>query len=154
MLIMLSYRALPGKQKNDLQYHEQRIEKGMQTFLEVGEALCAIRDGRLYRVTHGDFKTYCREKWGLSQRHVNRIIEGNEVVKELGPIGPKITTESQARELSKVEPAKREEVLTKAVAATGGKLTAKAIAEAAKASSPPCQIGLLPRCARSATPSL
>ena len=50
---------------------------------------------------------------------------------EIGTIVPQITTESQARELARVGPARREEVIRKADAATGGKITAAAIKQAA-----------------------
>ena len=47
----------------------------------------------------------------MSKRHCDRLISSAETVQTLGPIGPKsITTESQARELARVEPARREEV--------------------------------------------
>lgn len=49
---------------------------------------------------------------------------------EIGTIVPQITTASQARELARVEPTRREEVIRKADIATGGKITAAAIKEA------------------------
>ncbi len=75
-----------------------------------------IRDARLYRATHGSFESYCREKWKMTPQHCNRLISSADVIQKLEPIGSKsqITTESQARELAKVEPAKREEVVRKA----------------------------------------
>ena len=112
--------------------NETRISQGLASFVEVGEALSDIRDARLYRATHGTFESYCAEKWGMSKRHCDRLISSAETVQTLGPIGPKsITTESQARELARVEPARREEVIRKADIATGGKITAAAIKEAA-----------------------
>lgn len=112
--------------------NETRISQGLASFVEVGEALSDIRDARLYRATHGTFESYCAEKWGMSKRHCDRLISSAETVQTLGPIGPKsITTESQARELARVEPACREEVIRKADIATGGKITAAAIKEAA-----------------------
>lgn len=110
---------------------EGRIEQGLASFIEVGEALSAIRDARLYRTTHGTFENYCAEKWGMSKRHCDRLISSAEVVQSLGPIGPKIESESQARELSRVEPEHRAAVVEKAIQATGGKLTAPAIKAAA-----------------------
>ena len=40
------------------------IERGMQTFVEVGAALRLIREGRLYRTDFGTFEDYCQERWG------------------------------------------------------------------------------------------
>lgn len=72
----------------------------------------------------GLFEDYCREKWGWSKTHSNRIIEAAHVVTTLPvtPIGVKLSTESQARELAKVPADQREEVLNKAAAT--GKVTA------------------------------
>jgi len=112
--------------------NETRISQGLASFVEVGEALSDIRDARLYRATHGTFESYCAEKWGMTKTHCNRLISSAEVAQSLAPIGAKtITTESQARELARVEPARREEVIRKADIATGGKITAAAIKQAA-----------------------
>jgi hypothetical protein len=77
---------------------ERVIERGQQTFVEVGQALLEIRDSRLYRASHGTFEDYCRERWGWTHRHANRVIEASEVVGLVGPVGP--SAEGQARELA------------------------------------------------------
>lgn len=74
------------------------IERGLSTFVEVGEALLEIRDARLYRLTHGTFEAYCQERWGMTKTHANRTIAAAEVVR-LAPIGAKPESESVAREL-------------------------------------------------------
>jgi hypothetical protein len=38
---------------------ERRIERGLTTFVEVGNLLAAIRQDRLYRQTHTTFEAYC-----------------------------------------------------------------------------------------------
>jgi len=119
-------------EKNDLQYHEQRIERGLATFIEVGESLWKIRENKLYRQTHKTFEDYCKERWGISKTHANRLIGANEIASEMAPTGAKITSERQARELAKVPEDQRQEVVERASEATGGKLTAKAIKEARK----------------------
>lgn len=35
---------------------EQRIERGLKTFIDVGQALAEIRDSRLYKGTHETFE--------------------------------------------------------------------------------------------------
>ena len=112
--------------------NETRISQGLASFVEVGEALSDIRDARLYRATHGTFESYCAEKWGMSRFYAHRVMDAAGTVGAL-PIGNKsqITSESQARELARIEPARREEVIRKADIATGGKITAAAIKEAA-----------------------
>ena len=90
---------------------EATIDRGLRTFVEVGEALLEIRDQRLYR-THGftGFEEYCRVRWGWTHRHVNRQIAAAEVVKNLGPIGPTVQNEAQARELTRLSPEEQREV--------------------------------------------
>jgi hypothetical protein len=48
---------------------ETTIERGLKTFVEVGNALAEIRDSRLYRESYATFEDYCRERWGMSKRH-------------------------------------------------------------------------------------
>lgn len=113
-----------------LEQCEAVIERGLETFTQVGEALVEIRDGRLYRAEFPDFDAYCRDRWGMSKRHANRTIEAAEIAGVLGPIGP--TSESHARALSplKDEPERMREAFQKATAeaeAAGSKLTADRI---------------------------
>ena len=122
--------TLPESEAYQLASCEGRIEAGLSSFIEVGEALSAIREGKLYRATHGTFEDYCREKWSISSSRARRLIDGAEVAQTV-PMGT-LSSERQARELSRVEPARREEVVQRAVEATHGKLTAAAIREAAQ----------------------
>jgi hypothetical protein len=108
---------------------EQTIADGMESFKSVGRALVKVRDSRLYRATHATFEDYCRERWQMDRTYAHRIIEGAKLAEEMLPIG-NIPTESAARELAKVEPEHRAEVLQ--AAAASGKVTAKSIREAEK----------------------
>jgi hypothetical protein len=95
-----------------LAQNEEIITRGQRTFIEVGNALMEIREQRQYKdAGYTDFDTYCRERWGWSKRHANRIVETAEVVLQLGPIGPAPQTEGQARPLAPLRsdpPAMRE----------------------------------------------
>jgi hypothetical protein len=105
---------------------EKAISKGQKQFVAVGLALAEIRDAKLYR---GDFKTfaeYCETKWGWGKSHAYRLIEGAGIAKKMSPVGD-VPSERVAREIAKVEPARREEVL----AAAGTNPTARSIREAA-----------------------
>ena len=75
------------------------VERGLQTFSEVGAALLEIRDRRLYRETHASFEAYCRERWQLSRPAAYRAIDAARVVDVLSPIGDSPANEAQAREL-------------------------------------------------------
>ncbi len=46
---------------------EKIISKGWNTFLEVGRALCRIRQKRLYRDHYSTFEEYCQERWDFSK---------------------------------------------------------------------------------------
>lgn len=65
---------------------EQVIERGLKTFVEVGEALITIRDGRLYRATHGTFEAYCVERWGLPRNRAYQFVDAAETVAQMSTI--------------------------------------------------------------------
>jgi hypothetical protein len=109
---------------------EQTIAEGMESFKSVGRALVEIRDSRLYRATHATFEDYCRDRWNWSRRRAYQLIEAAVVLDASPECAKFCTSESQARELAKVEPELRAEVLQ--AAAESGKVTAKSIREAAK----------------------
>jgi hypothetical protein len=54
---------------------EQVIDRGARAYLEVGNALLAIRNERLYRATHTSFAGYLRERWDLGRSHGYRLID-------------------------------------------------------------------------------
>jgi hypothetical protein len=79
---------------------ENVIERGLSTFVEVGNALLEIRDSKLYRETHPTFEAYCRHRWRISRSYAYRQIKAASVAGLLSPIGDIAITESQARALS------------------------------------------------------
>lgn len=109
---------------------EAIIERGLETFVEVGEALRKIRDRRLYRDHHATFEDYCRERWGMSRRHANRTIEATDVAGVLGPMGPIPQTERQARELAPLKAAPEKMAAAWREASADGAPTAEKVREA------------------------
>jgi hypothetical protein len=113
---------------------EEIIGRGLETFVEVGDALAEVRDAKLYLQFHPTFEAYCSERWGLTRKRAYDLISAAETVNELSPIGdtPLPTNEAQARELRplKGKPEEAAAAMRKASEATGGKPTAKAITEA------------------------
>jgi hypothetical protein len=83
---------------------EAVIGRGLDTFLEVGHALAAIRDNRLYRPEYGSFDDYLRARWQphISRGHAYRLIQAAEIADNLSPIGVIPANEAQARELAPV----------------------------------------------------
>jgi hypothetical protein len=66
--------------------HEATVERGLSTFLDVGRALMAIRDDRLYRSTHATFDLYLNERWpSLGRSHAYRLIDAARVVEAVSP---------------------------------------------------------------------
>ena len=86
--------------------HEETIDRGLGTFYEVGSALLAIRDGRLYRVTHSRFADYCHVRWRMSRIHAHRLIDAAKT-REMLPIGNKPSCEGQSRPLTRLPPEER-----------------------------------------------
>lgn len=123
-----------------LDERESVIRKGQRTFVEVGEALCDIRDNRLYTARgFGSFQEYCAEVWGWTDSRARQLIGAADIAKTVTNVT--LPNEATARELARVPESKREEVLTKAK--KSGKVTAKAIREAAD-DVEPTEEGLIP----------
>lgn len=84
---------------------EEVIDRGLHTFVDVGNALLEIRDSRLYRETYSTFEDYCKERWGWARNYANKLIASAEVVSNLGTIVPILPmAESQARPLTSLSP--------------------------------------------------
>lgn len=89
---------------------ETIIERGVQTFVEVGLALMEVRDRRLYREAgYPTFEKYCRERWRFQSNYARRLIDSAATVKILAdpelddksvPMGTLPTTERHVRELA------------------------------------------------------
>lgn len=117
---------LPIAETEELARCEATIERGLGTFLEVGNALFAIRDGRLYRQTHGSFDDYCRDRWGMSRQRANQLVDAAKVAANLTTTVVRPETESQARPLARLEPERQREAWQRAVElAPNGKPTAR-----------------------------
>ena len=114
---------------------EEVIERGLDTFVEVGQALFEIRQGGLYRETYGTFDAYCRERWGWRARRAEQLMEASKVAAILSDgeaqnfAPPK--NDAQARELGRLrgDPEAVREVWAEVTEATGGKPTASNVRE-------------------------
>lgn len=106
---------LSKTESGELTKLESIIETGLKTFVEVGSALLKIRDSRLYRATYRTFEDYCRERWGISKTHANRLIGSVSVMENLTPIGAIPVTESQIRTLTSFLPDQQRNVWLEAI---------------------------------------
>lgn len=108
-----------------LEQCERSIEKGLQTFIEVGEALLQIRDAQLYRQSHNTFEEYCLKKWDISVRQSQRLINASIVVnnlKESDQLVALPTSEYQVRSLAPLPPEQQRQIW-EAVATTQEPIT-------------------------------
>jgi hypothetical protein len=99
-----------------LEHYEHVIAQGIKTFVEVGHALLAIRDQRLYRESYATFEDYLRQRWDLSRSYAHRMIDAAVVVENVLPIGNIVpANEAQARPLATLPPEQQREVWREAV---------------------------------------
>ena len=114
--------------KSSLRELELRIERGLETFVDVGEALMEIKERKLYKESHTSFDTYCRERWGFGSNFANKQIRASKV----GTIVPTFN-EAQARALAplvKQSPEEAVEVWQELKSEHGENITAAHIREA------------------------
>ena len=114
-------------------HYEQIVIKGQQTFIEVGQALLALKEEELFKVTHKTWKDYTQDTFGFSDRHARRLISSVEAAQDVcedgsfgGPIGPAScpSSEAVARELVPLDTAKEREKLWKTAVNTAPKSNA------------------------------
>jgi len=85
-LLQIDAAQLTDLEQQDLAAHEAVIERGLRTFVDVGQALLSIRDGRLYRAQFGTFEDYCRERWGWERRHAYRLMDAAAAVENVSKL--------------------------------------------------------------------
>jgi DNA modification methylase len=80
---------------------ERVVERGLDAFVAVGQALLEIRDARLYRETHESFEAYLDERWGICRSRGYQLIDAAKVAAALSTavdLEPPVN-EAQARAL-------------------------------------------------------
>jgi 16S rRNA G966 N2-methylase RsmD len=111
----------------ELERCEAAIEAGLQTVIEMGVALRAIRDGRLYRATHATFEEYFRARWGMVASRARQLCLAADTFKNVeGVTNVTPANEAQTRPLLGLAPDQQREAWALAVeTAPGGKVTAE-----------------------------
>ena len=104
-------------EQSELEQHEATIEHGLKTFVDVGAALMAIRDKRLYKQQYSTFDDYCKRRWKMSRPRAFQLMDAAQVNRNLSTIVDKLpSSESQARPLARLaEPEQQREVWQRAV---------------------------------------
>jgi hypothetical protein len=111
---------------------EEVLQRNMQSFVEVGNALKEIRDGRYYRQTYDTFEAYCKGQWGMSKPYATQTIGAFEVRSNLVAIATILpTTESQCRPLTSLSPETQQQAWARALEIAGdSQPTARIVSEA------------------------
>jgi len=114
---------------------EETIKQGLNTFVDVGNALLEIRDKRLYRQEYSTFEEYFQTVWGMSKMHAYRLMDSAGVIDNLksNQLVTFPTNESQARPLATLEPDEQIEAWKRVITSTPeGKVTAAIVLKAVK----------------------
>lgn len=118
-------QGLTKSEAGRLQELETTIERGQQTFVEVGQALLEIRDSRLYRETHETFNGYCNDRWGINKSYAYRLMTASGIASDVVRMGT-LDNPRQAYELARAPEAQRAEIWER-VQDQAEKVTAKVI---------------------------
>lgn len=120
----------------DLMEHEKVIEQGLASFVEVGNALLAIRDGKRYRAAgFTSFETYLRERWDMSRPRGYQLLDAAKMVAEMSTNvdTPLPSSEGQTRALARLPESERADAWAEAVErANGDTPTGELVAEVVK----------------------
>lgn len=123
---MLTLSQLTAIEITALTEAETTIERGLNTFVEVGNALAEIRDGKLYRQTYNTFEDYCQQRWNIERRRAYQLMEAASVVVNVQNFSQVVpSNDAQARPLARLQPTEQIAAWREAVeTAPNGKVTA------------------------------
>lgn len=74
---------LSNEEKASFNTYEEIIEKGLKTFIEVGNALFEIKNNKLYRESFTTFEAYCKDRWQLKRQRAYELMGAAEIVHQL-----------------------------------------------------------------------
>ena len=136
--IQESVKPLTEAEQQHLAECEAIIENGINTFIEVADALLEVCEQKLYRATHKTFQNYCADRWNMTARHANRLMLSGEVVKNIESVqlvsSEPIAVPQNEAQTRPLQPLTKEQQVAAAriVAEKPGKHTAKDFKEGAK----------------------
>lgn len=129
----MEFHEITVSEKQRFEELETTIEKGINTFYEVGSALLEIRDSRLYRQEYKTFEEYCQNRWNIERRHAYRLIEATQVIENVSQWDTNIlpVNERQIRPLTQLEP-EQQKVAWNIAQETNNKITAEHVKDVVK----------------------
>jgi hypothetical protein len=126
---------------------ESIVERGLASFIEVGNALIEIRDAKMYGSEYATFEHYCNERFGISNSRAYQLIEATNTVAVLSTLVeadslPVMETHVRALQNATSDPKEQAKLLKKAARSAPKdkngkpKITAAAIKKASAVSDP------------------
>jgi hypothetical protein len=94
---------LSAREKTLIAELEAVVERGLEHFLAVGDALAKIRNQRHYLTHYATFEAYVRDRFGLARSTVDQLIRSSQTAQTLLDSGinlPSATPEAVIRPLS------------------------------------------------------
>lgn len=107
---------------------EDTIEKRIQAFYEIGEALNEIRNRKLFRDEFPSFGEYCQHRWGFAKQYAYRLIAAHKTLENVDATEEQKAglRETHLRPLAILEPDEQKKAFNQAIeTAPGGQLTEK-----------------------------
>jgi N6-adenosine-specific RNA methylase IME4 len=126
--------AITLDERSRLYKLEETIEHGLNTFVDVGNALLEIRDSKLYRQDFTTFEDYCKERWGIERRRAYQLMDAAKAVENVYLSTQTVpVNELQARPLTALDPQDQIDAWKRVIENTPeGKITAAVVLKAAK----------------------
>jgi hypothetical protein len=125
-------RQLSPTESDLLEQCEDVISQHLQGWIEVANALEAIKANQLYRRSYATFEEYCQGRWSFSASRARQLMLASGTVTNVTAAGlPAPENEGQARALGGVPVQDQPEVWRDTLEQTGGKPTAAAVRAAA-----------------------
>lgn len=126
---------------------ESIVERGLASFIEVGNALIEIRDAKMYGSAYVTFEDYCDQRFGISRARAYQLIAATKTVEDLStlvdtPFLPVTETHVRALQNATSDPKQQAKILKKAAKLAPKdkngkpKITAAAIKKAAELCDP------------------
>lgn len=89
---------LSKSERTELARHEKTIDKALPAFAEIGDALNAIRESKLYRENYSTFDAYLSDRWSFTRQRASQLIDAAETMRQLpAAVKPAVTSERAAR---------------------------------------------------------
>lgn len=122
-------------ERSELEQLETVIERGLQTFYEVGQALLDIKTKGLYK-EYGTFEDYCRQRWDIDRDTAYYLRQSVSIMDNISdPLHEQPLNLEQVKPLNKLkEPQEQREAWQMAVeSAANGRITARHVEAAVQA---------------------